>query len=175
MPRLITGLQAVSPDRLRRARLRGVAVLRLHTNAQSRAQGAQRSGLAGREVAAVCAVLRRRRSPPSSAHSPASRGGNLPKYLYSSEAHARRRRDYEKRQALGCSQGSTHRQARYQLRPSAAFAQVIEYAGTCITRRLQEGTNTGLRAGKCPPTGQVPAAALGGLRAGAWYTSTCVC
>ena len=87
---------------------------------------------------------------------PASHGGNLPKYLYSSEAHDRRRRDYEKRRALGCSQGSTHRQARYQLRPSAAFAQVIECAGTCITRRLQEGTSTGLRAGKCPPTGQVP-------------------
>jgi len=110
-------------------------VLRLHTNAQSRAQGAQRSGLAGREVAAVCAVLRRRRSPQSSAHSPASRGGNLPKYLYSSEAHVRRRRDYEKRRSLGCSQGSTHRQSRYQLWPSTAFAQVIECAGTCITRR----------------------------------------
>ena len=55
--RLITGLQAVSPDRLRRARLRGVAVLRLHTNAQSRAQGAQQGGLAGRQVATVCAVV----------------------------------------------------------------------------------------------------------------------
>jgi hypothetical protein len=39
------------------------------------------------------ARLRRGRSPPSSAHAPASRGGNLPKYLYRSEAHARRRRD----------------------------------------------------------------------------------
>ncbi len=49
------------------------------------------------------------------------------------------------------------------------------HAGDRVRWQLHHAEAVLLRAGKYQLTGQVPAAALGGLRAGAWYASTCVC